>query len=89
MFKQLTFLFIALNALSGTVIASDKAKEKRWADQIVDAIMVGEAQWLELKDHKILGIYTEATTAKVSGAALVLHGSGVHHNSVDRGAISV
>ena len=83
MFKHLVHLFICFIVINGTALASDKAKEKRWADQIVDAIMVGEAQWLNLKDHKILGIYTEATTAKVTGAALVLHGSGVHPNWPD------
>jgi len=83
MFKLPLYLFIGLLTLNGTAIASDKAKEKRWADQIVDAIMVGEAQWIDIKDHKILGIYTEATSAKVTGAALVLHGSGVHPNWPD------
>ncbi|MFO7602495.1 MAG: DUF3530 family protein [Gammaproteobacteria bacterium] len=84
MIKYCLHLLIGLVALSGTALASDKAltsdkaKEQRWAEQIVDAIMVGEPEWLELQDHKILGIYTEATTPTASGGALVLHGSGVH-----------
>lgn len=81
--KHISYLFINLLILSGSALASDKAKEKRWADQTVDALMVGEAQWLALKDHKILGIYTEETSGKAMGGALVLHGSGVHPNWPD------
>ena len=42
-------LAILLFTLSCTLHASDLAKEKRWADQVVDAIMDGEAvaNWLE------------------------------------------
>lgn len=83
MFRLSTYLFIVLLTLATSASASDTAKEKRWADQVVDAIMVGEPQWLELKDHKILGIYTEETTGKALGGALILHGSGVHPNWPD------
>ncbi len=61
------------------VQASDLDKEKRWADQIVDALIDGEAEWLQAGDVEFLGIYTEAE--EPSGrAALVLHGVGVHPN---------
>jgi len=40
-------LAISLFTLSCTLHASDLAKEKRWAEQVVDAIMDGEAVWLE------------------------------------------
>lgn len=83
MFTRPIYLFIAFFALAGIATASDIDKEKRWADQVVDAIMVGEPQWLELKDHKILGIYTAETTGKAMGGALILHGSGVHPNWPD------
>lgn len=76
-------LFICLLTLSGAVLASDKAKEKRWADQIVDAIMVGEAVWLEAGKDKFLGLYTEQTSEIARGAAIVLHGTGVHPNWPD------
>ena len=36
-------LFITLLAVSFSLHASDLAKEKRWADQVVDAILDGEA----------------------------------------------
>lgn len=60
--------------------ASDRAKEKRWANQIVDSIMVGDAQWLSVGKHKILALYAEQETKKAKGGAIVLHGAGVHPN---------
>lgn len=60
--------------------ASDFAKEKRWADQIVDFLIDGEAEWLNLGSHKVLAIYTESALDDVKGAVIVIHGSGVHPN---------
>jgi pimeloyl-ACP methyl ester carboxylesterase len=64
--------------LGNSAFASDTAKEKRWADQIVDGLIVGEAAWLQADGHKFLGIYAEHETDKPNGAVIVLHGSGVH-----------
>jgi pimeloyl-ACP methyl ester carboxylesterase len=56
---------------------SDYAREKRWADEIVPALVAGEAVWLEApRTSKFLGIYTEAPGAK--GAIILAHGLGVH-----------
>lgn len=63
--------------------ASDKAKEKRWADQIVDFVMVGEPVWLDTGKEKFLGLYAEAIGKKPKGAALILHGFGVHPDWTD------
>lgn len=75
-----TLIIIGLNLIMATSYASDTAKEKRWADQVVDSIMVGDAKWLKVGKSKILSIYTENTTAKAIGGAIVLHGIGVHPN---------
>ena len=75
-----TLLFIGFCLSLGPSYASDTAKEKRWADQVVDSIMVGDAEWLKVGKSKILSIYTENTTEKAIGGAIVLHGSGVHPN---------
>jgi len=75
-----TLLIVGLSLFLTTVSASDSAKEKRWADQIVDSIMVGDAEWLKAGNTKILSIYTENNTEKAIGGAIVLHGSGVHPN---------
>ncbi len=59
----------------GQASAQDYAREKRWADQIVPGLVVGEAVWIEQKEgHKFLGIYTEAE--KPRGAAIIAHGRG-------------
>jgi pimeloyl-ACP methyl ester carboxylesterase len=78
--KYKTLLFIGFYLLFSTSQASDMKKEKRWADQIVDSIMVGDAEWLKVGKDKILSIYTENTTEKATGGAIILHGSGVHPN---------
>ena len=68
----LCFVSLALNAH-----ASDLAKEKRWADQVIEAILDGDAVWLNDGAHDFLGIYTEAE--EESGrAVIVMHGTGVH-----------
>ena len=68
---------ITLVAFSGNALASDLAKEKRWADQIVDAILDGEAIWLNDGTSDFLGIYTEAEEDK-GRAVIVMHGTGIH-----------
>jgi pimeloyl-ACP methyl ester carboxylesterase len=74
-FKKL--LFAAILAVSFNSAASDLAKEKRWADQVVDAILDGEAIWLDDGTSKFLGIYTEAGNDK-NRAVIVMHGTGIH-----------
>jgi pimeloyl-ACP methyl ester carboxylesterase len=62
------------------VQASDLAKEKRWADQIVDALMDGDAEWLTVQGQEFLTLYTQAAEGDGKRAAIVLHGIGVHPN---------
>jgi pimeloyl-ACP methyl ester carboxylesterase len=73
----------ALLILSALLIpaayGSDLAKEQRWADQIVDSLIDGEAEWLEAGDVRFLAIHQEADEPG-GRAALVLHGIGVHPN---------
>jgi hypothetical protein len=37
-------------------LASDTAKEQRWAEQIVDGIFDGAPKWIEADGHKFLSI---------------------------------
>lgn len=75
MFTRL--FLITLLTLSFNIHASDLAKEKRWADQVVDAIIDGEEVWLNDGSNDFLGIYTEAEEDK-GRAVIVMHGTGIH-----------
>ena len=55
----------------------DHAREKRWADEIVPGLVVGDALYLTQKSgHRFLAIHTPA--AKPRAAVIVVHGLGVH-----------
>lgn len=58
--------------------ASDLAKEKRWAEQIVDAIFDGEPVTLKDNELEFLAIYAPSSTDNSTNAAIVIHGLGVH-----------
>lgn len=73
-----TIILIISSALPGKVPASDLAREQRLAEQTVEAILDGEPVMLETDGHAFLGIYTEAVTEPVQGAAIILHGRGMH-----------
>jgi pimeloyl-ACP methyl ester carboxylesterase len=66
-------LFLAV--LVGPAPAQDYEREKRWADQIVPSLLVGEALWLQQKNgHRFLGLLVEKE--KPRGAIIVAHGRG-------------
>ncbi|MCG6872283.1 MAG: alpha/beta hydrolase family protein [Gammaproteobacteria bacterium] len=73
--RSLIFLLFMLFALPGAW-ASDLAKEKRWADQVMENLFDGEAVWLQAGELKFLGLLTEAAEPK--GAVVVMHGVGIH-----------
>lgn len=70
-------LAISLLSITFNGYASDLAKEKRWADQVVDAIIDGDAVWLNNGKNDFLGIYTEADEDK-HRAVIIAHGTGIH-----------
>ena len=71
------WFFVSILFLSFAVNASDLNKEKRWADQVVESILDGEAVWLNDGNHDFLGIYTEAEENK-GRAVIIMHGTGIH-----------
>lgn len=79
-FTRKSLYFIGFCLILGTSHASDTEKEKRWADQVVDSLMVGEATYLQAGKDKFLALYTEHTTKDIQGGAIVIHGVGVHPN---------
>ena len=76
---------LLMACLAATANAQDFAREKRWADEVVPAVVVGDAMNLKTSSGRdFLGLYTEAKTPR---AALVLvHGVGVHP---DHGVIGI
>lgn len=70
-----TFLLL-LSLLSAPAEATDRAREKRWADELLPQLVVGDAVWLKHADGDFLGLLTEAKNAKT--AIVLAHGVGVH-----------
>lgn len=72
------WLWIAVLAWAGLAqAAADYAREKKWADEISPAILVGDPVFIDQPNgHRFLGIFTPADKAK--GAVVVVHGMGVH-----------
>jgi pimeloyl-ACP methyl ester carboxylesterase len=66
--------------LASVVCASDLEKEKRWADQVVDALLDGNALYLSDGRGEFLAIETEGVSGDARKAAIVMHGTGVHPN---------
>jgi len=83
MYNKRFLLLIALllaSFLSGQVAAqttSNIQREKNWADQIVDTVVVGEPVWLSARRHKFLALYAPPAQAGGRGVILI-HGRGVH-----------
>jgi len=70
---------LALALVCGVACAqtgSDAAREKRWADEIVPGLVVGDAVRLKGADGTFLALYTQA--ARPRGAVLLAHGPGLH-----------
>jgi pimeloyl-ACP methyl ester carboxylesterase len=58
--------------------ASDLVREARMADQIKDALLVGDPINLKDGNTDFLAIYAQETTHTSQGAAIILHGRGAH-----------
>lgn len=69
-----------LLAFAAAAPASDLAKESRWAEQIVDALLDGEAVYLDDGRSPFLAVETASSADSSAKAAIVMHGTGVHPN---------
>lgn len=82
--KTITILLmLGTLGLAHSALASDLAKEKRWSEQIVEFLVDGEAEWLDVDGQQVLSIYTESATDSTRGGVIVAHGSGAHPNWQD------
>lgn len=70
---------LAIFAFSFSTIcsATDREKEKRWASQIADSLLDGEALYLNDGQADFLAIDTRADNPKDMGV-IVIHGIGIH-----------
>lgn len=78
--QKLLSMLVFLYLFASPAGATDTAKEQRWAEQIVDSLLDGHAEWLEADGHKFLAIFTDEQTGATKGGAIILHGIGVHPN---------
>jgi alpha/beta superfamily hydrolase len=74
-------LLLAIGCAVAPAVAApaiDEAREERWAQEVVPAIVVGDAVWLATPSRaKVLAILAMPTEPPKGGAILV-HGLGVH-----------
>ena len=71
-------LFFSSLLPGATSQTPDLVREQRLADEIVEAILDGEPVSLQADGHDFLGIYTPAESGHELGAAIILHGRGMH-----------
>jgi alpha-beta hydrolase superfamily lysophospholipase len=70
---------IALLLLCCTLVqaqGSDRAREKRWADEVIPQLVVGDAVWLKHPAGDFIGLYTPGKPGQP--AIVIVHGIGVH-----------
>lgn len=69
---------LSMIAVACVAHASDLEREARIAEQIADGIMDGDTLYLTAEEHRFLAIAMPPEGMPVRGAALVLHGRGLH-----------
>jgi len=76
--RTLAALLIVVSIPSLAGVGADAARERRWADEIVTQLVVGDAVWLATPRHDaVLALFTEPVE-KTDRAIVVVHGMGVH-----------
>lgn len=78
--NSIWLVFLACCLLAPPLLASDLEKERRWAEQVADALLDGEAVYLNDGRGDYLAIETAAGDPASRKAAIVMHGTGVHPN---------
>lgn len=82
---RLVTLYLLL-ALAGMAMAQDYVREKRWADEIAPAVVVGDPVYLRAASGRdFLGLLTEVRNPRA--AVVLVHGVGVHPDHSVIGAL--
>ncbi len=74
--QNILLLLIALLPVNAS--SADLEREQRLGDQIIDSIMDGEAVELSDGSNSFLAVHMESEADEVKGAAIILHGRGLH-----------
>jgi pimeloyl-ACP methyl ester carboxylesterase len=70
------FVAVFLLLVSFDSFSQDYDKEKRWADDILPTLMVGDAVWLQQKNgHRFLSLFIDKKEVS-KGAVIIAHGRG-------------
>lgn len=78
--RRFARMFAAVAALAATAVHAqhaDYARERRWADEVVPAVVVGDAVWLEAAGRRFLALHAPGKDA-ARPAIVLVHGVGVH-----------
>ena len=76
----------ALAAAPDSELGSDYEREKRWADEIVPGLLVGDAVYIRAATGKeFLALHAEVKNPR--GAAVIVHGLGLHPDHSVIGAL--
>lgn len=73
-----TGLLIAALLCSGFAHATYKEREARWAQQILEYLTIGKAEWLNDGQGKFLSLYTAVDGKKAKAGVILLHDEGQH-----------
>ncbi|MEO9135399.1 MAG: DUF3530 family protein, partial [Casimicrobiaceae bacterium] len=71
-------LLVAYSTVAAAAVTPDAARERRWAEQVVPQLIVGDAVWLVTPHHpQVLALYTEPMSP-TRNAVVIVHGLGVN-----------
>ena len=71
----------ACGGASSAPITPDYAREDRWAQEVVPSVVTGDAVYLDTPSHaRVLALFAEPerVTGSTKGAAVIVHGLGLH-----------
>ena len=71
---MMKILILSLCFWVSAATASDLDKDRRWSEQIVEGLLVGEAVELKTGETAFLGLYAEASEGPGDRAVILLHG---------------
>jgi alpha/beta superfamily hydrolase len=76
----LLVVLLGLFAVNSAIADADLAREKRLREQIVDTIFDGEPMTIRANGHEFLAVHMTGEAEEAKGAAIILHGRGLHPN---------